>query len=154
MERLGDDAKRALAAAGMPDLGSLPGIVSAWPTVVGAAIARSAWPQRLTRDGTLHVATASATWAFELSRLAPDILSRLHEGLGEDAPASLRFVAGPVPEPGEEASEPSPPPPVTPADRASGAHVAAAIGDDELRELVARAASASLARARSDRRFC
>jgi hypothetical protein len=155
MERLGDNAKRVLSAAGVPDLGLLPSVVAAWPTIVGVAISRAAWPQRLTRDGTLHVTTASATWAFELSRLSPEILARLREGLGADAPAALRFVAGPVPAPGGESAEPlSPPPPITRADRDSGARLAAAIGDQELRELVARAASASLARARSDRRFC
>ena len=155
MERLGDDAKRVLSAAGMPDLGPLSSIVTSWPSLVGAGIAAAAWPQRLARDGTLHVTTASATWAFELSRLAPEILGRLREGLGPEAPTTLRFVAGPIPAPGSDSSEPAPQPPeVTPGDRAEGARVAAAIGDEELRELVARAASASLARARSDRRFC
>jgi hypothetical protein len=38
-------------------------------------------------------------------------------------------------------------------ERAEAAALTAAIADDELRELVARAAAASLARARADRRF-
>ena len=49
------------------------------------------------------------------------------------------------------------PPAVAPEHRARGAEIAAAIEDDELREYVARAAAASLARssgeARSDRGF-
>ena len=36
------------------------------------AIARNAWPLRIGRDGTLHVAAASATWAFELDRMSAD----------------------------------------------------------------------------------
>ena len=32
-----------------------------------AAIAANAWPARIARDGTLHVATSSSAWAFELT---------------------------------------------------------------------------------------
>ena len=156
MERLGDDARRLLAASGLPDLGSLGTIADAWPAAVGDAIARAAWPSRVARDGTLHVATTSSAWAFELGRLAPEIHERLRGALGEAAPAALRFAPGPVPEP------PSPAladavthaPEISPEDREHGAALASAVDDPALRSLVARAASASLARARSDRAFC
>jgi hypothetical protein len=42
---------------------------------------------------------------------------------------------------------------VGPAERSEAATIAAAIEDEELREYVARAAAASLARGRSDRNF-
>jgi hypothetical protein len=42
---------------------------------------------------------------------------------------------------------------IAPEDRVEAARLAATIEDDELRELVARAAAAGLARARSDRTF-
>ena len=61
MERLGDSARRLLAASGVPDPGPLDAIAAVWPAAVGAAIARVSWPKRLSRDGTLHVATVSAT---------------------------------------------------------------------------------------------
>ena len=154
MQRLGDDARRLLAASGIPDPGPLDAIAMAWPEAVGPAIARSAWPRRLTRDGTLHVATVSSTWAFELDLLSPEVLGGLTRVLesmrGAVVPVSVRFAPGPVPAPSPEA------PPATPArltvDPAAveeGAAIAAPIADAELRELVARAAAASLVRARS-----
>ncbi len=153
MERLGDDARRVLAAAGAPGIDELAAIVAAWPRCVGDPIARAAWPQRLARDRTLHVATVSSTWAFELDRLAGEIERRLAEELGSDAPLALRFAPGPVPSPpaAERAGEPLE---ISAESRAEGEQIAAAIADATLRELVARAAAASLERSRSDRHFC
>ena len=151
MERLGSDIRRTLAAAGMPEAGAMTAIVRAWPQTVGPAIARCAWPQRLGRDGTLRVAAVSSTWAYELDRLAPEILPRLQAALGEDGPARLRFVLGPVPEaPAVDPDAPAPrrPQPAVP-ERQEAARLAAAIEDDELRELVVRAAAASLAQRRA-----
>jgi hypothetical protein len=153
MERLGDDARRLLAAAGAPEAGPLSGITAVWADAVGAPIARSAWPLRLARDGTLHVATVSSTWAFELDRLAPELLARLRAAVGDDAPGSIRFAVGPVPEAGAREEPPGSvdiQPPSFEA-RREGAALAAAISDPELRELVARAAAASLARPPADR---
>jgi hypothetical protein len=153
MKRLGDDAGRLLAAAGAPQVGPLADIVRAWPTVVGEAIARNAWPQRLARDGTLHVSTASATWAFELAQLAPDVLARLGAAVAEVAPTSLRFAPGRVPAAGPQSGPPESVDTEQPTaeERRRGAQIATAISDSELRSLVARAAAASLARARSGR---
>jgi hypothetical protein len=155
MERLGGSVRRALKGVGVPDAGRLAEITDAWPAAVGDAIARAAWPQRLSRDETLHVATLSSTWAFELGRMAPEILEKLVEALPGAAPAALRFAPGPVPEPPAELPEQRAPvrPPITPDDQHAGADLAAGIADEELRETIARAAAASLARARSDRRF-
>jgi predicted nucleic acid-binding Zn ribbon protein len=151
MERLGDDASRLLAAAGAPRVDALAAVVDAWPGAVGDAVARNAWPQRVARDGTLHVATTSSAWAFELGRLAPQMLEGLRRSLGPATPVALRFAPGPVPEPATQ-------PPATRPGRSSpgaehrraGTGLAAAIDDPELRELVARAAAASLARAAAD----
>ncbi len=154
MERLEGEVRRELGRFGPVD-GDMVAIVRAWPTAVGETVSRNAWPARLARDGTLHVNASSATWAFELGRLGEAILEQLRAELGEAAPPALRFVPGPVP-------EPTPATPgaaagatleIGPEDRLEGAALAAAIDDEELRELVARAAAASLARARSDRRF-
>ena len=140
-----DEVRRELArfgpAAGLGD------IVAAWPECVGAGIAANAWPARLARDGSLHVSTSSSAWAFELTQLASSILERLQEGLGESAPASLRFAPGPLPEAGPEPVEAleRSVPKVSEADRAEGARIAAGIENQDLREVVARAAEASLA---------
>jgi hypothetical protein len=156
MERLGQSARRLLAASGVPDPGPLSAVADIWGATVGDAISRVAWPKRFARDGTLHVATVSSTWAFELSRLAPEILARLSASLGDAAPVVLRFAPGPVPEPAAELVDPAqhPRPAASPADRELASRIASSVSDPELRELIARAASASLATARDDRTFC
>jgi hypothetical protein len=139
-----DQVRRELARFG-PEAG-LGEVVEAWPEVVGEAIAAHAWPARLGRDGSLHVATSSSAWAFELTQLSGSVLERLQERLGEAAPAGLRFAPGPVPERGiapvKEAKR------IVPAlseqSRAAAETIAAGIEDPGLRELVARAAAASL----------
>jgi hypothetical protein len=149
---IGDEIRRELSrfgpAAGLDD------IVTAWPECVGAGIAANAWPARLARDGSLHVATSSSAWAFELTHLAASILERLQQHLGEAAPTGLRFAPGPLPEAGPEPEEASKRtvPKVREAERTEGARIAAAIEDPDLRKSVARAAEASLA-AGSNRRI-
>ena len=63
-ERIGDDVRRELGQLGPG--GAIADVVAAWPEAVGDSIARNAWPARIARDGTLHVATSSSAWAFEL----------------------------------------------------------------------------------------
>ena len=128
-------------------------VVSAWPDAVGDAIARNAWPARLAPDGTLHVATDSSAWAFELSQLAPTIQERLQDALGPAAPTALRFAPGRLPEPSrdDDAGRAGSPPAVGAAELERGRALASPIEDPELRELVARAAAASLAPRVSDR---
>src|SRR6476646_3181411 len=80
--------------AGMAEL------VERWPEVVGAAIARNAWPARISRDGTVQVHTADSVWAFELGHRAAEMAERLRAA-GCDVPR-LRFAPGPLPTAGEE----------------------------------------------------
>lgn len=131
-------------AAGMGE------IVAAWPGAVGDPIAAHAWPARVARDGTLHVATSSSAWAFELTQLEAQIRERLAVAAGAAAPKSIRFAVGHIPETG---SDPAPKekrtvPKVSDALFAEGERIAAEIEDPALREAVARAAAASLAAAR------
>ena len=139
-----DDVRRELARFG-PSAG-LGEVVAAWPECVGEAIAANAWPARIGRDGTLLVSTRSSTWAFELTQLAGSIQERLDARLGAEAPASLRFTPGPLPERGAAAEESSrrTVPEVSEAVRAESARIAQGIEDPDLREAVARAAEASL----------
>ena len=158
MERLEGELRRELARFG-PAEGDMVAIVRAWPGAVGETVARNAWPARLARDGTLHVHTVSSTWAFELGTLAATMLERLRAALGEATPPALAFAPGPVPEPVPEQSGRSGDARLEAGSehRAEGERIAASLADDELREYVARAAAASLARAvargRSDRAF-
>ena len=152
MERIGKEVERRLAGTGDGQGLALTEITAAWSAAVGPAIARNAWPLRLGRDRTLHVATSSATWAFELERMGPEIADRLGEELGDRTPDRLRFRPGPVPEHGPETS---PAPPARASEPApevveAAASAAASIEDPDLREIVARAARASLERGFSD----
>jgi hypothetical protein len=149
VKKLADDVARELSRFG-PAAG-MGKIVEAWPGAVGPTIARNAWPARIARDGTLHVATSSSSWAFELGQLQEDILRRLRTAAGASAPAKLRFAVGRLPEHGASAemdtaasvlSEP------TPEAVAQGVALAAGIEDEELRNLVAKAAAQSLSKVR------
>jgi hypothetical protein len=146
-DRIGEEIRRELDRFG--PAGKMGEIVAAWPKAVGAPIAANAWPARVARDGTLHVHTASSTWAFELAQLSDSMLSRLRERLGEDSPAALRFAVGPLPELGEEVEKlrdqtvPKP----TAQHLEEAERIAAPIEDEALRKAVGRAISASLAAA-------
>jgi hypothetical protein len=145
VEPLGPEVARELARFG-PQAG-LGEVVAAWPATVGEAIARNAWPARFSRDGTLHVATTDAIWAFELGHRAAEIARRL-------GVKAIRFTPGKVadalPVQATNATAAARVPP-TAAERRQAAEIAAPIENAELRELVARAAAASLSNRRDDR---
>jgi hypothetical protein len=118
-------------------------------------VAANAWPARIARDGTLHANTSSSSWAFELGQLAPEILERLSEKLGDSAPKALRFTVGHLPElsqPTSDAARTDVPEPSPEALR-QAAELVAGIEDAELRNRVQRAAALGLANAPSDRSF-
>jgi predicted nucleic acid-binding Zn ribbon protein len=143
MERIGDDVRRELARFG-PSAG-MTEIVAAWPEAVGEAIAQNAWPARIARDGTLHVHAADAIWAFELGQRAQEIAERV-------GVERIRFAPGPLPAFSEElAVERAAAPEPRPEHLEQAASLTAGIEDEELREAVARAVAASLARESSDR---
>jgi hypothetical protein len=150
-ERIGQDVRRELDRFG--PAGAIADVVNVWPAAVGDSISRNAWPARIARDGTLHVSTSSSAWAFELGLLEADLRERLLERLGDRAPTQLRFTPGPLPEP----TGPAPgdaerrAPNVTDQHVQAGEEVAAAIADENLRKLVAKAAAASLAKPPDDR---
>jgi hypothetical protein len=124
--------------AGMAEL------VERWPDAVGPAIARFAWPARIARDGTVHVSTADAVWAFELGQRSAEIAARL-------GGARLRFAPGPLPEPPAEA----PRDPVSPTggETAAARELTSSMTHEALRESVQKALSYALARGRSDAPF-
>ena len=148
---IGENVRRELGRFG--PAGAMAAIVEAWPGAVGDSIGRNAWPARVSRDGTLHVATSSSAWAFELGLLEADIRARLAAAVGTDAPRRLRFAPGRLPEPASEASEegakrvsrPSP------QHRRQAGEIAAPIADENLRKIVEKAAAASLEKAQNDR---
>lgn len=156
LEPLGEDVRRQLGRLG--PAGAIADVVAVWPDAVGPGIAANAWPARISRDGTLHVATKSSTWAFELTQMNATIRERLEAALESSAPVALRFAPGRLPEPGGEDVEGSNRTVPTPSPQAvaAGEQIAASIADPALREAVAKAAAASLEAAAggpSDRPF-
>jgi hypothetical protein len=146
-DSIGREVQRELKRLG--PAGAIGEIVKAWPGAVGELIARNALPARVARDGTLHVATSSSAWAFELALLESEIRERLGAALGAEAPARLRFAPGRLPEP---ASEPvsrraSAPPKPSAAEVREAERLVETIEDENLRKVVAKAAAQSLARA-------
>ena len=111
--------------------------------MAGPAIARNAWPARIARDGTLHVATADSIWAFELGHRAAEIAERL-------GVPKVRFAPGPLPS-REATAAPDAAPLPGPQELRRAAEIAASVEDENLRESVEKAVSLSLARRVSDR---
>ncbi|MDX6412658.1 MAG: Dna[CI] antecedent, DciA [Gaiellaceae bacterium] len=147
MEPIGSEVRRELGRFG--SAGEMADLVAVWPGAVGETLAANAWPARLGRDGTLHVAASSSTWAFELQQLESGIAGRLLEALGEAAPARLRFAPGPLPElpQPDDGTRRSPVPEPTLEQAREAAELAAPIESEELRKSVEKAARLSLARA-------
>jgi hypothetical protein len=120
--------------AGMAEL------VHRWPTAVGPAIAQNAWPARISKDGTVHIATNDSVWAFELGQRAGEIAAAL-------GVPRVRFAPGPLPTPelppATERIE------VRPEEAELARAIASTIADEKLRESVQKAVSFSLARGRS-----
>jgi hypothetical protein len=142
VEPLGDqiraELKRVGAESGAGDA------VTAWPAAVGEEIARNAWPARRQPDGTLVVHVRDAIWGFELTQRAIEISERL------PGRPRLRFTPGPLPETTSE-PRPSPPAEVSVEQAREAAALVAGIEDPDLRESVAKAIKAALARAPDDR---
>jgi hypothetical protein len=145
MEAIGPHVRRELERfAATPGLEPL---VAAWPGAVGPEISANAWPARVARDGTLLVHARDSVWAFELTLRGEEIRGRL-------GVPGMRFEVGPVPDRGSGAGARRASSRIrrpTPAEAAEAASWAGAVSDPELRELVARAAAASLVKAASDR---
>jgi hypothetical protein len=151
VQPIGDAVRRELKRFG--DAGLMTDVVAVWPQLVGDTLAANAWPARLARDGTLHVAASSSVWAFELGQLEGEILPRLKEALGDAAPRRLKFAPGPLPEaPPPPSEQHRPPLPEPSSEQAREARSwAAAIDSEELRKTVEKTARASLARASTGR---
>jgi hypothetical protein len=139
-DQIRDELRRFGADSGAGDA------VSAWPLAVGEEIARNAWPARTQPDGTLVVHVRDAIWGFELTQRAAEISGRL------PGRPRLRFTPGPLP---DASPEPSREPPVTPSPEQArkAAELTAGIEDENLRESVAKAIKAALARASDGRSF-
>ena len=147
MEPLGDDIRRELGRFGPQ--GAIGETVAAWPAAVGVEIARSAWPARFQRDGTLIVHARDSVWAFELTQRAGEIAKRL------DGVSAIKFVPGPLPEAavGEVVTPATAPAVASPEQRRRAEELASEIGNEDLRKIVTKTIERALANAANDRSF-
>ena len=143
MEPLGDQIRAELSRVGA-DSGAAGDAVTAWPAAVGEEIARHAWPARTQPDGTLVVHVRDAIWGFELTQRAVEISERL------PGRPRLKFTPGPLPDTTPEPT-PAPPAEASPEHAREAAELTAEIVDPNLRDSVAKAIKAALARAPHDR---
>ena len=68
-------------------------IAELWPEAVGQEIARHCRPV-IVRGGVLEAEVDSSVWCQQLQMQRPQLLEKLREVLGEDAPSDLRFRVG------------------------------------------------------------
>jgi len=69
---------------------ALAKLQSAWAEIVGERIAAVANPVS-DRERTVTVACSDSVWAQELDLMQDQLLLRLRDRLGDDAPTALRF---------------------------------------------------------------
>lgn len=69
----------------------LAALQAAWANVVGERVAAVASPVS-ERNGEVTVSCLDSVWAQELDLLSGQLLERLQDRLGEQAPRSLRFL--------------------------------------------------------------
>ena len=71
----------------------LAAVQRAWPQAVGPVVAAEAEPVA-ERAGVVTVRCRTAVWAQELTLLAPELVGKLNEAIGEPRVTELRCTAG------------------------------------------------------------
>lgn len=85
---------RLVAEQGWDTEVRIHGVFTRWDTIVGPELAQHVRPESFD-DGRLRVRTDSTAWATQMRLLAPKVLARLNEELGEGTVTFVE-VAGPV----------------------------------------------------------
>lgn len=67
-----------------------------WPELVGAAVAEHSTPEAFT-DGVVVIRTSSTNWATQLRLMAPQLLARLNDALGDGTIRRLQIVGPQAP---------------------------------------------------------
>jgi predicted nucleic acid-binding Zn ribbon protein len=65
-------------------------IFNHWSDIVGSDIGNKTKPEKLLRQ-TLYISVTSSTWANELSMMAPQLIGRINNFIGDDIIKELRF---------------------------------------------------------------
>ena len=156
----GEAVQVLVASNGLADELRAHRLIVEWADIVGARIARGAWPEGLSK-GVLWVRVRTSPWLHELTLMKGQLLTQLHAALGEggaEEPAAtrraplvseLRFHLRPRPTDDDDliarlkkaglVREPRPRKPAVPAvgsDKAAIEAEAEVVDDPELRELI------------------
>lgn len=91
--KIGPALGRVLDDLGLVGPSSAFRIAELWAEAVGPEIASHCRPVSV-RGGVLDAEVDSSVWCQQLQMQSPELLERLRETLGEDAPTDLRFRVG------------------------------------------------------------
>jgi len=96
----GEALARLTTEHGLTDEMRAHRVIVEWSTIVGARIAKVAWPESLTK-GVLWVRVKSSPWLHELSLMRGQVLAELNRQIGDPARpplvTDLRFSLRPRP---------------------------------------------------------
>ncbi|MFP4511596.1 MAG: DciA family protein [Acidimicrobiales bacterium] len=79
---LGAPLDRVLHSLGAPPTATLGELFGSWSDIVGSAIGGATSPESL-EDGVLTVAVPDGGWASQLRWMAPDLVTKLNDRLGD-----------------------------------------------------------------------
>jgi hypothetical protein len=139
---LGGLTRRATGRRGFAEAG----LVTAWDSIVGPALAASCWPDRLSfppgrRDGGTLRIRVTGGFALELQHMQPQLLQRINSHFGYRAIERISILHAP---PGDKAAvqrrRPARPTArdVGPEDRAAIESALSQVDDPEIRAVLAR----------------
>jgi len=83
-----DGLERVVRHLGAPSVQAVTDVFTVWEEAVGPQVAAHAAPKSL-RDGVLKVTVDDPAWTTQLRFMESDILGRLRERLGADAPERI-----------------------------------------------------------------
>ena len=144
-QRLGDLLQEVMRRHHLDDRVRQRAAMGLWPEVVGADIARNAWPLGV-RDRVLVVGASNHAWVQTLHLMRAPILEALNARIGGDVLRELQVrvarrerPAGAESRPDHGPAQREPLPPLTRAEQQRVRDLTAAIEDPALREKVGRA---------------
>lgn len=89
----GDVVGQVLGDLGLDGVALAHRIGARWPEIVGEGVAAHCRPLGL-RSGVLELEVESPVWSQQLQLRKTELLARLRDCFGDDAPRELRFQVG------------------------------------------------------------
>ena len=92
-ESLGALVPRVLRELGLEESARALRVAERWEAVAGPEVARHSQPTGM-RAGVLEVTVDSSVWCQQLQMRRPELLAKLREAFGEEAPRDLWLRVG------------------------------------------------------------